>query len=152
MKALCEIRASENISEDRQLKLVGVTRPVVDIFSLRLLYDPDSINASSIAQDERQSEQLVEDFRPRRIVLPEGKPSCGIELAVIPIEELYYSDHLIIQVSNPVPNGFSDEFDSGVFVRFSVGGFNHASWYWFSRVPTTANNPVIVHPLEITEM
>lgn len=152
VKALCEIRAIENIPTDKPIKLVRTTRPVVDMFSLRLLYDEDSINASSITQDERESEQLIDKFKPRRIVLPETNPPCGIGLTTDTMEKLYSSDHLVFEVSNPVPNRFTEEVSTGVFVRFSLGGFNNASWYWLSPVPTTVDSSVTVHPLAITEM
>ena len=39
---------------------------------------------------------------------------------------------LVLELSNPVKNPFSNQDQQGVFLRFSIGGLTAASWYWVS--------------------
>lgn len=108
------------------------TRPVISMLALRLAYSSEAPELDEVVELVELSEEMFAEFTPSVVARPRARGRCAW-VPITQLEEARRRRLFVLEVSNPLRNPIrvGDEGTGlGVFVRFSYGGLEGASWYW----------------------
>ena len=130
LDALCPVMLASEGQVDIDLPVIAETRPVVEIFALRTVYAPETLEHDSPIVDEERSEHIRHSFEARPITFNLTDNPCRFVL-VRSIEALDTGD-FYLEISDVVINPFSEysSLPGGVFARLQEKGQFSGSWYW----------------------
>ena len=118
-EAFCGKLRSEAVSSEAAIAVVETTEPLITAASLRALAQAYGSGGSVMP--------MSLDFSAPSLPVTLSSGSCNWK-KITSAEIAKYSDEMTVQFSRPIVNPFGKS-ESGVFVRFSVGG-GDPQWYW----------------------
>ena len=136
---ICGVRAAQGQGTSYPILVLRETRPIFEMVAVQFSYLGNSLTPEDTLPAEKLNDAYRRDFKPRAVPPPQSREDCPWETAAGSYAELYHSRELLLELSNPVENPFSDEEPFGAFGRLSYGGRSGAQWYWVALRPLRPN-------------
>lgn len=150
---LCPSLIAEQLGPEQEVYFLAETQPIIDTFSLRLLYDEKSIALATIESDDARDATYRRHFRSRAISLEKVSSRCNFVRASEDYDKLYGENLILVQLSGRIKNPFiiDGAGSRGYFARISLGGRAGASWYWLEMAGRAGGEVAEIYKLEISD-